>query len=46
MARRMDFTTESPDCCEIGGVLEVQEHQLPTSYWYMIEIGLPQSNWL
>lgn len=37
MARRMDFTTESPDCCEIGDVLEVQEHQLPTSYWYMIE---------
>ena len=37
MARRMDFTTETPDCCEIGDYLEVQEHQLPTSYWYMLK---------
>lgn len=22
MARRMDFTTETPDCCEIGDVLD------------------------
>ena len=37
MARLMDFTTEQPDCCEIGDTLEVEENKLPTSYWYMIE---------
>ena len=37
MARLMDFTTEKPDCCEIGDYLEVEEFHLPTSYWYMIE---------
>ena len=37
MARRMDFTTESPDCCEIGDTLEVTEQKLPTSYWYLLE---------
>ena len=37
MARQMDFTTETPDCCEIGDVLKVEEYKLPTSYWYMIE---------
>ena len=37
MARLMDFTTETPDCCEEGDYLEVEEYVLPTSYWYMIE---------
>ena len=37
MARQMDFTTESPDCCEIGDILEVSEQKLPTSYWYLLE---------
>lgn len=37
MARQMDFTTETPDCCDIGDVLKVEEYKLPTSYWYMIE---------
>ena len=37
MARQMDFTTETPNCCEIGDILQVEEHKLPTSYWYMIE---------
>ena len=37
MARQMDFTTETPDCCEIGDTLKVEEYKLPTSYWYMIE---------
>lgn len=37
MGRIMDFTTEQLDCCEIGDILEVKEHKLPTSYWYMIE---------
>lgn len=37
MARRMDFTTETPDCCEIGDILMIEEYKLPTSYWYMIE---------
>ena len=37
MARLMDFTTETPDCCEIGDILHVEENKLPTSYWYMIE---------
>ena len=37
MARLMDFTTEQPNCCEIGDILEVEEYKLPTSYWYMIE---------
>lgn len=37
MARQMDFTTETPDYCEIGDVLKVEEYKLPTSYWYMIE---------
>ena len=31
------FTTEAPDCCEIGDILQVEEHKLPTSYWYMLE---------
>lgn len=35
--RRMDFTTENLDCCEIGDTLTVTEQKLPTSYWYMIE---------
>ena len=37
MARQMDFTTETPDCCEIGDTLEVFEQKLPTSYWYLLE---------
>ena len=37
MVRLMDFTTETPDCCEIGDTLKVEEYKLPTSYWYMIE---------
>lgn len=37
MARLMDFTTETPDCCEIGDILQVEENKLPTSYWYMLE---------
>lgn len=37
MARQMDFTTESPDCCEIGDILELSEQKLPTSYWYLLE---------
>ena len=37
MARLMDFTTESPDCCEVGDILEVTEQKLPTSYWYLLE---------
>ena len=37
MGRLMDFTTETPDCCEIGDILQVEENKLPTSYWYMIE---------
>lgn len=37
MARQMDFTTESPDCCEIGDILEVSEQKLPASYWYLLE---------
>lgn len=37
MGRLMDFTTESQDKCEIGQVLEVEEHRLPGSYWYMLE---------
>lgn len=37
MARQMDFTTESPDCCEIGDILEVIEQKLPASYWYLLE---------
>ena len=37
VARLMDFTTETPDCCEIGDILQVEEHKLPTSYWYMLE---------
>ena len=37
MARQMDFTTESPDCCEIGDILEVTEQKLPASYWYLLE---------
>ena len=37
MARQMDFTTETPNCCEIGDILQVEENKLPTSYWYMIE---------
>lgn len=37
MARLMDFTTETPECCEIGDILQVEEHKLPTSYWYMLE---------
>ena len=37
MGRLMDFTTETPNCCEIGDILQVEEHKLPTSYWYMIE---------
>lgn len=37
MTRQMDFTTESPDCCEIGDILEVSEQKLPTSYWYLLE---------
>ena len=35
--RTMDFTTEQPDCCQVGDYLEVEENQLPTSYWYMLE---------
>lgn len=31
------FTTEQPDCCQVGDYLEVEENQLPTSYWYMLE---------
>ena len=38
--RLMDFTTETPDCCEIGDILQVEENKLPTSYWYMIEHGI------
>lgn len=37
MARQMDFTTETPDCCEIGDILEVVEQKLPSSYWYLLE---------
>ena len=37
MVRLMDFTTETPDCCEIGDILQVEENKLPTSYWYMLE---------
>lgn len=37
MARLMDFTTEQPNCCQIGDILQVEEHKLPTSYWYMLE---------
>ena len=37
MARLMDFTTEQPNCCELGDTLAVEEYKLPTSYWYMIE---------
>ena len=37
MGRLMDFTTETPNCCEIGDILQVEENKLPTSYWYMIE---------
>ena len=37
MKRTMDFTTEKLDCCQEGDILEVVEHQLPTSYWYMLE---------
>ena len=40
MGRLMDFTTETPDCCEIGDILQVEENKLPTSYWYMIEHGI------
>ena len=29
--RTMDFTTEQPDCCQVGDYLEVEENQLPTS---------------
>ena len=32
MARLMDFTTETPDCCEIGDALKVEEYKLPTSF--------------
>ena len=35
--RTMDFTTEQPDCCSVGDYLEIVEHELPTSYWYMLE---------
>ena len=35
--RTMDFTTEQPDCCSVGDCLEIVEHELPTSYWYMLE---------
>lgn len=35
--RRMDFTTENLDCCEIGDTLTVTEQKLPTSYWYLLE---------
>ena len=37
MKRTMDFTTEKLDCCQEGDILGVVEHQLPTSYWYMLE---------
>ena len=26
--RTMDFTTEQPDCCQVGDYLEVEENQL------------------
>ena len=38
--RTMDFTTEQPDCCSVGDYLEIVEHELPTSYWYMLEACL------
>ncbi len=45
--RTMDFTTEQPDCCQVGDYLEVEENQLPTSYWYMLEHAYGAStNWL
>ena len=28
MARLMDFTTETPDCCEEGDYLEVEEPEI------------------
>lgn len=37
MGRLVDFTTEILNCCKIGDILQVEEHKLPTSYWYMIE---------
>ena len=27
MGRLMDFTTETPDCCEIGDILQVEENK-------------------
>lgn len=41
--RTMDFTTESPDKCEVGQMLTVTEYKLPSSYWYMIEHALGAS---
>ena len=25
------------NCCSVGDYLEIVEHELPTSYWYMLE---------